>query len=57
MLSLIVSARSIGEESYSAGTRPPLTNAPTFCVDPIGTQSLYARLDRTYQPPRRRRDD
>ncbi|VDC04207.1 unnamed protein product [Peniophora sp. CBMAI 1063] len=25
----------IGEESYSSGTRPPLTNAPTFCVDPI----------------------
>ncbi|KAH8992927.1 inositol monophosphatase [Lactarius akahatsu] len=25
----------IGEESYSAGTRPPLTDAPTFCVDPI----------------------
>ncbi|KAI9432008.1 hypothetical protein H4582DRAFT_2084105 [Lactarius indigo] len=33
----------IGEESYSAGTRPPLTDAPTFCVDPIDTQSLYAR--------------
>ncbi|KAI9459665.1 inositol monophosphatase [Lactarius psammicola] len=27
--------RFIGEESYSAGTRPPLTDAPTFCVDPI----------------------
>ena len=27
---------SIGEESYSAGTRPALTDAPTFCVDPIG---------------------
>jgi len=25
----------IGEESYSAGTRPPLTDKPTFCVDPI----------------------
>ncbi|KAF9011194.1 myo inositol monophosphatase [Cyathus striatus] len=25
----------IGEESYSSGTRPPLTDAPTFCVDPI----------------------
>ncbi|KAF9486546.1 inositol monophosphatase [Pholiota conissans] len=25
----------IGEESYSAGARPPLTDAPTFCVDPI----------------------
>ena len=27
---------SIGEESYSSGTRPPLTDLPTFCVDPIG---------------------
>ena len=27
---------SIGEESYSSGTRPPLTDTPTFCVDPIG---------------------
>ncbi|KAF8899306.1 myo inositol monophosphatase [Infundibulicybe gibba] len=26
---------SIGEESYSAGSRPPLTDEPTFCVDPI----------------------
>nr|GAT57409.1 predicted protein [Mycena chlorophos] len=25
----------IGEESYSAGHRPPLTDEPTFCVDPI----------------------
>ncbi|KAF8203958.1 hypothetical protein BJ912DRAFT_895941 [Pholiota molesta] len=25
----------IGEESYAAGSRPPLTDAPTFCVDPI----------------------
>ncbi|KAF5312697.1 hypothetical protein D9619_002693 [Psilocybe cf. subviscida] len=25
----------IGEESYAAGARPPLTDAPTFCVDPI----------------------
>ncbi|KAH9973297.1 hypothetical protein BGW80DRAFT_1437278 [Lactifluus volemus] len=25
----------IGEESYSSGTRPPLTDVPTFCVDPI----------------------
>ncbi|KAI0789417.1 hypothetical protein C8Q75DRAFT_718473 [Abortiporus biennis] len=25
----------IGEESYAAGSRPPLTNEPTFCVDPI----------------------
>ena len=30
---------SIGEESYSSGTRPPLTDTPTFCVDPIGTFS------------------
>lgn len=27
---------SIGEESYAAGSRPPLTDEPTFCVDPIG---------------------
>ncbi|CAA7265873.1 unnamed protein product [Cyclocybe aegerita] len=25
----------VGEESYSAGSRPPLTDEPTFCVDPI----------------------
>ncbi|PFH49827.1 hypothetical protein AMATHDRAFT_62476 [Amanita thiersii Skay4041] len=25
----------VGEESYSAGVRPTLTDAPTFCVDPI----------------------
>jgi len=25
----------IGEESYSVGHRPPLTDEPTFCVDPI----------------------
>lgn len=25
----------IGEESYSSGTRPELTDEPTFCVDPI----------------------
>ncbi|KAG8935746.1 hypothetical protein FRC02_006555 [Tulasnella sp. 418] len=25
----------IGEESYSKGIRPPLTDDPTFCVDPI----------------------
>ncbi|KAF9056070.1 hypothetical protein BJ165DRAFT_1430625 [Panaeolus papilionaceus] len=25
----------IGEESYSSGTREPLTEEPTFCVDPI----------------------
>ena len=28
---------SIGEESYSSGIRPSLTDTPTFCVDPIGT--------------------
>ncbi|KAG8742540.1 hypothetical protein FRC10_001307 [Ceratobasidium sp. 414] len=27
----------IGEESYSAGDQNPITAAPTFCVDPIGT--------------------
>jgi hypothetical protein len=27
---------SIGEESYSSGTRNELTDEPTFCVDPIG---------------------
>ncbi|KAG6889332.1 hypothetical protein C0995_001739 [Termitomyces sp. Mi166 len=31
----------IGEESYSAGTRPPLTDEPTYCVDPIGL--IYKR--------------
>lgn len=25
----------IGEESYSAGIRPEITDVPTFCVDPI----------------------
>ncbi|KAF7977991.1 hypothetical protein HWV62_1833 [Athelia sp. TMB] len=25
----------VGEESYAAGARPELTDAPTFCVDPI----------------------
>ncbi|KZS93045.1 inositol monophosphatase [Sistotremastrum niveocremeum HHB9708] len=25
----------IGEESYSSGQRPPLTDDPTYCVDPI----------------------
>ncbi|KAF7303138.1 Inositol-1-monophosphatase [Mycena kentingensis (nom. inval.)] len=29
------SFKFIGEESYSAGHRPPLTDEPTFCVDPI----------------------
>jgi len=27
---------SVGEESYAAGSRNPLTDDPTFCVDPIG---------------------
>ncbi|KAF8346891.1 hypothetical protein F5887DRAFT_65936 [Amanita rubescens] len=35
----------IGEESYSAGTRPALTDAPTFCVDPIdGTTNFIHGL-------------
>ncbi|KII94320.1 hypothetical protein PLICRDRAFT_171977 [Plicaturopsis crispa FD-325 SS-3] len=25
----------VGEESYAAGSRPPLTDEPTYCVDPI----------------------
>ncbi|KAJ3574632.1 hypothetical protein NP233_g1642 [Leucocoprinus birnbaumii] len=25
----------VGEESYSKGARPPLTDEPTYCVDPI----------------------
>ncbi|KAJ6609363.1 hypothetical protein B0H10DRAFT_2297879 [Mycena sp. CBHHK59/15] len=29
------SFKFIGEESYAAGSRPPLTDEPTFCVDPI----------------------
>jgi hypothetical protein len=31
--------RSIGEESYVSGTSPPLTDEPTFCVDPIGERA------------------
>ena len=27
---------SIGEESFAAGSRPEMTDEPTFCVDPIG---------------------
>jgi hypothetical protein len=27
---------SIGEESFSTGKTPSLTDEPTFCVDPIG---------------------
>ncbi|KAF9535706.1 hypothetical protein CPB83DRAFT_842189 [Crepidotus variabilis] len=35
----------VGEESYSAGSRPPLTDAPTFCVDPIdGTTNFVHGL-------------
>jgi len=30
---------SIGEESFSSGDRPALTDEPTFCVDPIGKTS------------------
>ncbi|KAJ3482569.1 hypothetical protein NLI96_g6900 [Meripilus lineatus] len=31
----------IGEESYAAGSRQPLTNEPTFCVDPIDGTSNF----------------
>jgi len=31
---------SIGEESFSGGTHPVITDEPTFCVDPIGKYSL-----------------
>jgi len=31
---------SIGEESYSSGVQPELTDEPTFCVDPIGGSSM-----------------
>lgn len=33
---------SIGEESYSSGTRNELTDEPTYCVDPIGKANLYS---------------
>lgn len=36
MIATMAEKHSIGEESYSAGTRPELTDEPTFCVDPIG---------------------
>lgn len=32
---------SVGEETAAAGNRPPLTDEPTFCVDPIGMISPY----------------
>ena len=32
----LLSICSIGEESFSSGNRPPFTDEPTFCVDPIG---------------------
>jgi myo-inositol-1(or 4)-monophosphatase len=40
------SCRSIGEESYAAGNREPLTDEPTFCVDPIGAFTNDASLER-----------
>ena len=36
-----ISNRSIGEESYSAGRQPPLTDDPTYCVDPIGAKHTW----------------
>ncbi len=36
LISALILRESIGEESYAAGSRPPITDAPTFCVDPIG---------------------
>ena len=44
MLNLPFFVCSIGEESYSSGTRPPLTDSPTFCVDPIGQSQLYIQV-------------
>jgi hypothetical protein len=35
---LNITVNSIGEESSSAGARAPLTDEPTFCVDPIGEE-------------------
>ena len=35
---------SIGEESFSTGTRPDLTDEPTFCVDPIGAYMFLSLL-------------
>ena len=37
---LFLSLYSIGEESFSSGSRPPLTDEATFCVDPIGRPSF-----------------
>jgi hypothetical protein len=39
---------SVGEESYSSGTRPPLTDSPTFFVDPIGTFQVPRFVRRTH---------
>ena len=41
---------SIGEESYSSGTRPPLTDSPTFCVDPIGKFQLSIQVYIIFPP-------
>lgn len=35
--------KSIGEESYAGGERPALSDEPTFCVDPIGTEDYPHR--------------
>jgi hypothetical protein len=35
---------SIGEESYAAGSREPITDDPTYCVDPIGVFYLVYLL-------------
>ena len=49
----VVVYNSIGEESYSSGSRPPLTDSPTFIVDPIGKLSRYTFLPRSpyLRPP------
>lgn len=41
------SVYSVGEETAAAGNRPPLTDEPTFCVDPIGMISPYLMLVHT----------
>ncbi|KAF5345132.1 hypothetical protein D9758_009679 [Tetrapyrgos nigripes] len=38
----------IGEESYAAGSRNPLTDDPTFCVDPIGERRPMQPLVRPF---------